>query len=90
MSKHGIHVPTSFYARFTHEACCFADKFAEGRLVSVLEGGYSDQAVVTGVMAHVAGLVGDRIKSLDDQDWDQWWNTDNLGEVCITILCLVC
>lgn len=42
MSKHGVYVPTSFYSRFTHEACAFADRFAEGRLVSVLKGGYSN------------------------------------------------
>lgn len=77
MSKHGVYVPTSFYSRFTHEACAFADRFAEGRLVSVLEGGYSNRALISGVMAHVAGLVGDRI-----QAQDHWWDVDELVKVC--------
>ena len=38
-------VPPSFFYRFTRDACALADTYAEGRLVSVLEGGYSDRAI---------------------------------------------
>jgi acetoin utilization deacetylase AcuC-like enzyme len=33
-----------------------ADKHAQGRLVSVLEGGYSLEGLAAGVRAHVAAL----------------------------------
>lgn len=57
MSRHGRHVPTSFYRRFARDALAFAEEHAEGRLLSVLEGGYSDRALASGAMAWIAGLV---------------------------------
>ena len=56
MSRHGRHVPTSFYRRFARDALTFADEHAKGRLISVLEGGYSDRALTSGVMSWIAGL----------------------------------
>lgn len=49
MSRHGAKVPVSFYSRFAKDACNFADTYAAGRLVAVLEGGYSQRALFTGV-----------------------------------------
>jgi histone deacetylase HOS3 len=74
MSRHGRRVPTSFYHRFARDARSFADKYAQGRLVSVLEGGYSDRALTSGAMAHVVGLA-----EPDDSAHDEaWWGVDNL------------
>lgn len=56
MQRHAVNVPTSFYARFTSDALALAEQYCEGRVLSVLEGGYSDRALITGVMAHLAGL----------------------------------
>ena len=78
MSRHNRHVPTSFYHRFTLEACAFADKYARGRLVSVLEGGYSDRALISGVMSHLAGLAEAGGLKVDRS----WWNIDELNKVC--------
>lgn len=59
------------------EACAFADKYAGGRLVSVLEGGYSDRALTSGVMSHLAGLAeagGQKVNKT-------WWSSDELNKV---------
>lgn len=56
MNRHGCKLPTGFYHRFTREVGQFADTYASGRLVSVMEGGYDDKAIVSGAMAHVCGL----------------------------------
>ncbi|KAI6044719.1 arginase deacetylase [Pisolithus marmoratus] len=80
MSRHGRRVPVSFYHRFTRDTCSFADQYARGRLVSVLEGGYSDKALISGAMAHVCGLV-----ELEEEGrgWvdEEWWNTENISKL---------
>ncbi|KAJ8591919.1 Arginase/deacetylase [Rhizopogon salebrosus TDB-379] len=73
MSRHNRKVPTSFYHRFTTDTCAFANTYAHGRVVSVLEGGYSDRALSSGSMAHLCGLMGDTIR-VDES----WWNVENL------------
>ena len=81
MSRHGRKVPVGFYRRFAKDARAFADKFASGRLVSVLEGGYSDRALTSGIMAHVAGLVEEDGPQSQIPEND-WWNLENLTLVC--------
>ena len=39
MSRHGRKVPASFYHRFTEDAAFVAERHAQGRIISVLEGG---------------------------------------------------
>ena len=58
MSRHGRHVPVSFYYRFAMDVRALADRHARGRVVSVLEGGYSDRALITGGLAWLTGLAG--------------------------------
>ncbi|THH13514.1 hypothetical protein EW146_g6718 [Bondarzewia mesenterica] len=82
MSRHARKVPTSLFYRFTLDACAFADRWAHGRLVSVLEGGYSDKALLSGSMAHLLGLVDSRGSSdaeVKMQERVQWWNSDNVS-----------
>ncbi|KAG6886919.1 hypothetical protein C0992_001619 [Termitomyces sp. T32_za158] len=71
MSRHARTVPTKFFERFARDACALADKYARGRIVSVLEGGYSDRALVGGAMAHLCGLV-------DVDAGEGWWSMPNL------------
>ncbi|KAG2155852.1 arginase deacetylase [Suillus bovinus] len=73
MSRHNRKVPTSFYHRFTLDTCTFADVYARGHVVSVLEGGYSDRALSSGAMAHICGLIGDTV-----QVDERWWDLENL------------
>ena len=88
MSRHNRKVPTSFFHRFTLDACAFANKWAQGRIVSVLEGGYSDKALLSGAMAHLTGLVdGARPSEKDtgaDRSRDDWWAPENVQMVRVS------
>ncbi|KAL0569713.1 histone deacetylase [Marasmius crinis-equi] len=79
MSRHGRKVPTSFFHRFTQDSCHFAEKYAKGRLVSVLEGGYSDRALISGTLAHLSGMVDvtEEIRTT----MPEWWRLENLEKV---------
>lgn len=62
MQRHSVNVPTDFYARFTADLVKLAhedDLGVDGRIISVLEGGYSDRALSSGVLSHICGLAGD-------------------------------
>ncbi|KAL4787565.1 hypothetical protein BJX76DRAFT_318357 [Aspergillus varians] len=59
MQRHKVNVPTEFYARFTADVVRMAEEEGlgtDGRIVSVLEGGYSNRALTTGVLSHLSGL----------------------------------
>ena len=61
MQRHKVNVPTDFYARFTFEINKIANEEGlgvQGRVISVLEGGYSDRALTSGVFSHLSGLAG--------------------------------
>lgn len=77
MLRHGRKVPTSFYHRFARDVRKLAAHYAKGRIVSVLEGGYSDRALCSGAMAHVLGLAEDGTE-VDES----WWSVENLTKVC--------
>jgi histone deacetylase HOS3 len=83
MSRHNRKVPTSFFYRFTQDVCAFANKWAQGRIVSVLEGGYSDKALLSGAMAHLVGLVdGESVAEKDnDHSRETWWSPENVQMV---------
>src|SRR5258708_9481905 len=83
MSRHNRKVPTSFFYRFTRDVCAFANKWAKGRVVSVLEGGYSDKALLSGAMAHLTGLVdGESAAGLGkDVSRETWWSSETVHMV---------
>jgi histone deacetylase HOS3 len=59
MQRHSVNVMTEFYARFTRDIVELANEegtAAGGRVISVLEGGYSDKALISGVLSHISGL----------------------------------
>lgn len=63
MQRHQVNMPTDFYARIAQDV----DKLAaeeglhvDGRVISILEGGYSNRALFSGIMSHLSGLVGDQ------------------------------
>jgi histone deacetylase HOS3 len=59
MQRHKVNVPTDFYAKFTSDVVRLAEEEGlgvDGRVISVLEGGYSDRALTSGVMSHLSGL----------------------------------
>lgn len=86
MSRHDRKVPVSFYERFAQDARLFAEEVAGGKLVSVLEGGYSDKALMSGAMAHLAGLAAAHESSGGGgASWcsarSSWWSIDNLTKL---------
>jgi histone deacetylase HOS3 len=59
MQRHKVNVPTEFYARFTKDVVQLAQEAGcgcDGRVISVLEGGYSDRALCSGILSHLSGL----------------------------------
>ncbi|KID88185.1 histone deacetylase HosB [Metarhizium guizhouense ARSEF 977] len=61
MQRHHVNVPTEFYARLSQDVVRLAAEeglAVDGRVISVLEGGYSDRALCSGIMSHLSGLVG--------------------------------
>jgi histone deacetylase HOS3 len=70
MQRHNVNVPTEFYARFTRDVVRLAAEegtSVEGRIISVLEGGYSDRALCSGVFSHLCGLAGDGPSNKDQE-----------------------
>ncbi|KAI9152068.1 Histone deacetylase HOS3 [Paramyrothecium foliicola] len=63
MQRHQVNVPTEFYARITQDIIKLAAEEGlgtDGRVISVLEGGYSDRALCSGILSHVSGLVSNQ------------------------------
>ncbi|KAG6040938.1 hypothetical protein E4U41_006590 [Claviceps citrina] len=61
MQRHKVNVPTEFYARLTEDVVSLAAEVGlavDGRVISVLEGGYSDRALCSGILSHLSGMVG--------------------------------
>ena len=59
MQRHQVNVPTDFYARLTRDVVSIAEEErlgVDGRIISVLEGGYSDRALMSGILSHLSGL----------------------------------
>lgn len=95
MQRHKVNVPTTFYARFTADINRLAEEEGSGvngRVISVLEGGYSDRALASGVLSHLTGLVGHNSggvgHSLAATNMSStpvlpvhWWHADALTEL---------
>jgi len=67
-------VKTSFFARYTRDIVAFANTHTDGKVISVLEGGYSDRALTSASMGHVLGL-------LDQPGQPDWWSEAELHNV---------
>ncbi|KMU91386.1 histone deacetylase HosB [Coccidioides immitis H538.4] len=71
MQRHKVNVPTDFYAKFTSDINRLAeeeDLAVDGRVISVLEGGYSDRALTSGIFSHLSALADTRNVVVDDMD----------------------
>ncbi|KGO68359.1 Histone deacetylase superfamily [Penicillium italicum] len=78
MQRHSVKVPTEFYAKFTADVIRMSEEEGlgvEGRVISVLEGGYSDRALASGVLSHLSGL------SENSEYKSEWWSQNNLREL---------
>lgn len=72
----------SFYARFARDTSAFARTHAQGRVVSVLEGGYGDRALSSAAMASLVGMSG--LDSLQGER-EGWWSVPNLIKVIVEL-----
>jgi histone deacetylase HOS3 len=96
MQRHTVNVPTEFYARFTADVVRMSQEEGlgvDGRVISVLEGGYSDRALSSGVLSHLAGLSEgagpasqlrkpETSKSAAQYTYNpEWWTAPNLAEL---------
>ncbi|VVT46638.1 uncharacterized protein SAPINGB_P001313 [Magnusiomyces paraingens] len=84
MRRHGACVPTQFFERVTTDIVSMATKlgheFGIGpqiKILSVLEGGYADKALATGVFAHLTGLLGSRKEFPSGETQDQKYDIGN-------------
>ncbi|KAH3902264.1 related to Histone deacetylase HOS3 [Saccharomycodes ludwigii] len=67
MQRHQVNVPTKFYNMFMKDALKLAQIHTNGKLLSVLEGGYSDGAIISGTFSHLIGL--------QNQNWIMEWGS---------------
>lgn len=86
MSRHRRNVPTSFYHRFARDAIKFATTYCGGKVVAVLEGGYSDRALSSSSLAFLVGLVeapriSERTFLVEDGDELSWWDVGQLVKI---------
>lgn len=79
MQRHGINVPTSFYATFSKDVVKLAKIHTNGKIISFLEGGYSDGALSTGIFSHLIGLTNNPHDSRDDELlWNSTWGSEQV------------
>ncbi|RDA88667.1 hypothetical protein CP532_4077 [Ophiocordyceps camponoti-leonardi (nom. inval.)] len=98
MQRHRVNVPTSFYAALGRDVVKLAAEeglAVDGRVISVLEGGYSDRALFSGIFSHLCGLVGEPRPSSSGADVDgqdpvqapthtydpSWWSSTELDKL---------
>lgn len=86
MSRHGRRVPTSFFHRFARDVVKFANSWAGGKVLAVLEGGYSDRALCSGAMAMLVGLTEsprylDQTFLKEEGDESRWWEEKALARI---------
>lgn len=92
MQRHKVNVPTEFYARLTRDVVRIAAEVGtavEGRIISVLEGGYSDRALCSGIMSHVCGLAGASAteKNHEPNQYNaSWWSAAELERLEATLV----
>lgn len=80
MQRHGINVPTSFYATFTKDVVKLAKIHTGGKVISFLEGGYSDGALVSGIFSHLIGFTNNQKYDDDNDDllWNETWGAEQV------------
>lgn len=79
MQRHSVNVPTSFYAKFTKDVVKLAKLHTAGKVLSFLEGGYSDGALISGIFSHLIGLLDTKDEPTDDELlWNDTWGSEHV------------
>ncbi|KAI8443520.1 histone deacetylase domain-containing protein [Phakopsora pachyrhizi] len=58
MSRYSKKLPVSFYNKFAGDIGHFSELHCQGKVVSILEGGYSDQTLVGSSLSYILGMLG--------------------------------
>ena len=58
MTSPGLNLVDSDYAWVTGELCAIAAESADGRIISLLEGGYNLHALARSIEAHLKAMLG--------------------------------
>lgn len=82
MSRYGMKLPVGFYHRFATDISRFANAHTAGRLLSVLEGGYSERTLISSSLSY---LLGHLVHEDDEQDVA--WTPDRLDRLSQLVLC---
>lgn len=85
MQRHGVNVPTSFYARFTKDVVRLAKIHTGGKVLSLTEGGYLDGALCSGIFSHLIGLTNNHGQKDSDDIllWNNTWGSEHvIKELC--------
>lgn len=77
MQRHGYNLPTHFYQRFACDTIDLANRYAAGKILSVLEGGYADRAITSGSYAFMVGLSGVSEEAVNHMS-REWWSVQRL------------
>ncbi|XBW35835.1 hypothetical protein QEN19_001407 [Hanseniaspora menglaensis] len=67
MNRHGVNLPTSFYNYFTKDALDLAQFHADGKIITLLEGGYDSKSITAGTFSALTGL--------QNQEWINEWGS---------------
>jgi histone deacetylase HOS3 len=78
MQRHVANVPTSFYQQFTEDAVNLAKRYANGKILSVMEGGYGDRAIISAAGSHLLGLA-DTPPTANRAEMQSWFSLENLS-----------
>ncbi|KAL6925537.1 hypothetical protein ACO0SA_000135 [Hanseniaspora valbyensis] len=70
MNRHGVNLPTSFYNYFTKDALNLAQYHTEGKIITLLEGGYDSKSITAGTFSALTGL--------QNQEWINEWGSSTV------------
>ncbi|SGZ40749.1 related to Histone deacetylase HOS3 [Hanseniaspora guilliermondii] len=74
MNRHGMSLPTKFYNYFNKDALNLSQYHSDGKLISLMEGGYDSKPIIAGMFSALTGL--------QNQEWiDEWGSTTVIKEL---------
>ncbi|GAA5994667.1 hypothetical protein JCM5350_000371 [Sporobolomyces pararoseus] len=82
MSRHGSNVPTLFFKQFSKRIKQVARKYSKGKVLFVLEGGYSDKALVSGSFSVLEGLILSNDSDEEDEEEENLEDLERILQVC--------
>lgn len=79
MSRYGKKLPASFYHRFARDLSRFSDLHCRGRIVSILEGGYSEHTLTGSSLSYILGFMDTSTEYIDHNKYP--WSLDRINSL---------